>query len=83
MIYQSHLFNAYTAPNPATYPLGRIVEIRETVELDAVAAYEIDRLRFQLNIINLTDRLYYSQSFGNRATPAPGRSFIFSVGVNL
>jgi catecholate siderophore receptor len=83
MVYQSHLFNSYTAPNPAIYPLGRIVEIPETVELDAVAAYEIDRLRFQLNVINLADRLYYSQSFGNRATPAPGRTFVFSVGVNL
>ena len=59
------------------------MEIPETVELDAVAAYEIDRLRFQLNVINLADRLYYAQSFGNRATPAAGRTFIFSVGVNL
>ncbi|MES2294243.1 MAG: TonB-dependent receptor [Pseudomonadota bacterium] len=83
VVYQSHLFNGYTAPNPATYPLGRIVEIPETVELDAVVAYEVDRLRFQLNINNLTDRLYYSQSFGNRATPAAGRTFIFSVGANL
>ena len=83
LVYQSHLFNAYTAPNPATYPLGRVVEIPETVELDAVIAYEIDRLHFQLNINNLTDRLNYSQSFGNRGTPAPGRTFIFSVGVNL
>ena len=82
LVYQSHLFNAYTAPNPATYPLGRVVEIPETVELDAVIAYEIDRLRFQLNINNLTDRLNYSQSFGNRGTPAPGRTFIFSVGAN-
>ncbi|HEY4276553.1 MAG TPA: TonB-dependent siderophore receptor [Rhizomicrobium sp.] len=83
LVYQSHLYNGYTAPNPATYPLGRIVQIPETVELDAVAAYDIDKLHFQLNINNLTDRLYYSQSFGNRGTPAPGRTFIFSVGVNL
>jgi len=83
LVYQSHLFNAYTAPNPATYPLGRIVEIPETVELDAVAAYDIDKLHFQLNVNNLTDRLYYSQSFGNRATPAPGRTVIFSVGAKL
>ena len=83
VVYQSHLYNAYTAPNVATYPLGRIVQIPETVELDAVVAYDIDKLHFQLNINNLTDRLYYSQSFGNRGTPAPGRTFIFSVGVNL
>jgi catecholate siderophore receptor len=80
LVYQSHLFNGYTAPNAATYPLGRIVEIPETVEIDAVAAYEVDELRFQVNVNNVTDRLYYSQSFGNRATPAAGRTIIFSVG---
>jgi catecholate siderophore receptor len=91
LIYQSHLFNAYTAPTvqpvgtpvPVGYPLGRVVEIPETVELDAVVAYEIDRLRFQVNINNLADRLYYAQTFGNRATPAAGRTVIFSVGADL
>jgi catecholate siderophore receptor len=83
IVYQSHLYNGYTAPNPATYPLGRIVRIPETVELDAVVAYDIDKLHFQLNINNIADRLYYSQSFGNRGTPAPGRTFIFSVGTSF
>jgi catecholate siderophore receptor len=84
LVYQSHLFNAYTAPSAAAYPLGRIVEIPETVELDAVAAYEIDKnLRVQLNINNIADRLNYSQSFGNRATPAAGRTFTLSVGYKL
>ncbi|MEI9988573.1 MAG: TonB-dependent receptor [Rhizomicrobium sp.] len=83
LFYQSHLFNAYTAPSAAGYPLGRVVEIPETVELDAVIAYKIDKLHFQLNVNNLADRLYYSQSFGNRATPAAGRTFIFSVGAAL
>ncbi len=91
LVYQSHLFNAYTAPTvqpggstvPVGYPLGRYVEIPETVELDALVAYNIDKLHFQLNVNNLTDRLYYSQSFGNRATPAAGRTVIFSVGASL
>ncbi|MEP6828718.1 MAG: hypothetical protein ABI963_00130, partial [Rhizomicrobium sp.] len=83
VVYQSHLYNAYTAPNAATYPRGRIVQIPETVELDAVVAYELKPLHFQLNINNLTDRLNYSQSFGNRGTPSPGRTFIFSVGADL
>ena len=92
IVYQAHLFNAYTAPTvqpagttvPVGYPLGRFVEIPETVELDAVAAYELtEKLRFQLNINNLTDRLNYSQSFGNRATPAAGRTFTLSVGYKL
>ena len=84
LIYQSHLFNAYTAPSAAAYPLGRIVEIPETVELDAVAAYELDKTwRAQVNVNNLTDRLNYSQSFGNRATPAPGRTVIVSLEASL
>ncbi|MBS0469433.1 MAG: TonB-dependent siderophore receptor [Proteobacteria bacterium] len=81
VVYQSRLYNNYTiagtAPNPTG--LSRIVVIPETVELDAVVAYDIDSLRFQLNVNNLTDRLNYAQSFGNRGTPSAGRSFIFSV----
>ena len=52
--------------------------------MDATAAYEFDKTwRAQVNVINLADRLYYSQSFGNRATPAPGRTVIFSVEAAL
>lgn len=80
LIYQSHLFNAYTAPSPTAYPLGRIVRIPETVEMDATAAYALGKTwKAQVNVINLADRLYYSQSFGNRATPAPGRTVIVSL----
>jgi catecholate siderophore receptor len=83
LVYQSHLFNNYSAPSASAYPLGRIVRIPETVELDTVLAYKVDRYNFQLNINNLTDRLNYAQSFGNRGTPAAGRTFIFSVGTSL
>jgi len=83
LVYQSHLFNNYTAPSATGYPLGRIVRIPETVELDAVLAYKVDHYNFQLNVNNLTDRLNYAQSFGNRGTPAAGRTFIFSVGTSL
>ena len=92
VVYQSNLFNNYTAPTvqpagatvPVGYPLGRIVRIPETVELDAVAAYEITKqYRVQFNINNLTDRLNYSQSFGNRGTPAAGRTFIVALEAAL
>jgi catecholate siderophore receptor len=83
VIYQSHLFDGYTAPNPAAYPLGRIVRIPETVELDAVMAYDFKPYRIQFNVNNLTDRLNYSQSFGNRGTPAAGRTFIVSLEAAL
>ena len=32
---------------------------------------------------NITDRLNYSQSFGNRGTPAPGRTFIVALEAAL
>jgi len=84
VVYQSPLYNGYTAPSPTGYPLGRIVRIPETVELDAVAAYEFaEKYRIALNINNITDRLNYSQSFGNRGTPAAGRAFIVSLDAAL
>ena len=47
---------------------------------DAFASYVVnDRVNLQLNVQNLFDDLYYTQSFGNRGTPGPGRTFIFSV----
>jgi catecholate siderophore receptor len=83
-VYQSNLFNAFTAPSAAAYPLGRIVRIPETVELDSVIAYDFAKAyRVQFNVNNLTDRLNYSQSFGNRGTPAPGRTFIVSLEASL
>jgi catecholate siderophore receptor len=92
VVYQSNLFNNYTAPTvqpagalvPVGYPLGRIVRIPETVELDAVMAYAITRqYRVQFNVNNLADRLNYSQSFGNRGTPSPGRTFIVALEAAL
>src|SRR6185503_13977426 len=86
MIYQSHLFNAITTVGTAPNLTGisRTATIPETIEFDFVAAYELSRqYRIQFNINNLTDRLNYSQSFGNRGTPAPGRTYIVSLGVNL
>jgi catecholate siderophore receptor len=86
--YQSKLFNVYTAASasiadPGTIVPYRIVEIPETVQLDLFGSYKIDNLEFGLNLINVTDRLNYAQSFGNRGTPAPGRTVLFSVGVDM
>ncbi len=84
VFYQSALYNAYTPASvstaaPATIMPYRIVRIPETVQLDAFAAYELEHWRFAVNVMNLTDRLNYAQSFGNRGTPAPGRTVLFSV----
>jgi catecholate siderophore receptor len=86
LVYQSKLFNAITTNGTAPNPTGvaRIATIPETIELDAVAAYDFGgAYRVQFNVNNLTDRLNYSQSFGNRGTPSPGRTFIVSVEAAL
>jgi len=86
LVYQSKLFNAITTTGTAPNPTGisRIATIPETIELDAVAAYDFGgAYRIQLNVNNLTDRLNYSQSFGNRGTPSPGRTFIISLEAAL
>ncbi len=86
--YQDKLFNAYTAAsasvaNPATIVPYRIVEIPSTFQLDLFGSYKISNLEFGINLLNVTDRLNYAQSFGNRGTPAPGRTVLFSVGVDM
>jgi catecholate siderophore receptor len=86
LVYQSKLFNAITTAGTAPNPTGitLIATIQENIELDAVAAYDFGgAYRIQLNVNNLTDRLNYSQSFGNRGTPSPGRTFIVSLEAAL
>jgi len=86
LVYQSKLFNAITTIGTAPNPTGisRIATIPETIELDAVASYDFGgAYRVQFNVNNITDRLNYSQSFGNRGTPSPGRTFIVSLEAAL
>jgi catecholate siderophore receptor len=85
VVYQSKLFvrNTTAGTAPVATGLSRIAVIPRTLELDTVATYDIDRYHFQFNVNNLTDKLNYTQSFGNRGTPSAGRTFIFSAGVNL
>ena len=81
IVLQSPLHNAYTTIGTAPNLTGisRYVVIPKTVQLDAVASYQFERYKFQLNLNNITDRLNYSQSFGNRGTPSPGRTIIASI----
>jgi catecholate siderophore receptor len=86
LVYQSKLFNAITTTGTAPNPTGisRIATIPETIELDAVASYDFGgAYRVQFNVNNITDRLNYSQSFGNRGTPSPGRTFIVALEATL
>jgi catecholate siderophore receptor len=82
--YQSTLPVTYQILSPVGSPtLVRLAQVPETISLDAFIAYRFDKYRFSVNAYNLTDRLNYTQVFGNRATPAPGRTVIFSLGMSL
>jgi len=81
-VYQSKLVNAITTTGTAPNPTGvlRIATIPQTIEFDSVAAYDLNKTwRLQINVNNIGDRLNYSQSFGTRGTPAPGRTVIAAL----
>jgi catecholate siderophore receptor len=78
--YHVRYTTAGTAPNLS---LTRDAQVPKLVSLDALIQYETPRWRVSLNGYNLTDRLNYSQAFGNRATPSQGRTFILSMGLSF
>ena len=86
--YQSRLFLGYTPrsvsyANPTALTAMKIAETPENLTFDAYASYRLGRYRFAVNAYNLANRLNYSQAFGTRATPAPGRTVILSVGATF
>jgi len=88
VIYQSKLNLSYTARSQSYAARGtlvpsRLAESPESITVDAFAAYQTGPYRFSMNVYNLTDRLNYTQVFSNRAIPAAGRTFIFSVGATF
>ena len=74
-----HLRYTTTGTGPSTV-LTRDAFVPYTLSLDGVVQYERHGWRAGLNVYNLTDRLNYAQSFGNRAAPAQGRTFVVSIG---
>ncbi len=83
--YQSLIYGAYTVAGtaPVATGLSKVSEIPESIAFDGYVAYEVGRYRLALNAYNLGDRLNYTQIFGNRAVPAPGRTLIASLGVRF
>ena len=69
--------------NPTALTAMKIAETPENLTFDAYASYRLGRYRFAVNAYNLANRLNYSQAFGTRATPAPGRTVILSVGATF
>ena len=76
--YQDGVPTGYTV---AATGLTKIAYVPKSVSVDAVVAYTFDRYRVAFNVSNLFDRLNYTQVFANRAVPAPGRAFVFTVGA--
>jgi catecholate siderophore receptor len=86
--YQSRLFLGYAArsvsfTDRSSLTALKIAEVPDNVTFDAFVSYRIGRYRVSVNGYNLADRLNYTQTFGTRATPAPGRTIIFSVGATF
>ena len=79
--YQDGFHVRYTTAGVApNLVVTRDAFVPATFSLDGVLQYERGPWRGALNWYNLTDRLNYGQSFGNRAAPAQGRTFLVSVG---
>jgi catecholate siderophore receptor len=86
--YQSKVYLGYTARSVSfsdrgTLTAARIAEAPESLTFDAFVNYRRGPYRFAINGYNLADRLNYSQTFGTRATPAAGRTIIFSLGASF
>jgi catecholate siderophore receptor len=88
VVYQSKLYATYSARSVSYADRGaltaaRIGEVPESLTLDAFASYKFGRYRLSANVYNLTNRLNYTQVFGNRAIPAAGRTVIFGLGASF
>lgn len=86
--YQSKLFLGYAArsisfTDRSALTAAKIAQVPDSVTFDAFVSYRVGRYRFAVNGYNLADRLNYTQVFGTRATPSPGRTIIFSVGATF
>jgi catecholate siderophore receptor len=88
VIYQSKLFLGYAArsvsfADRSNLTALKLAEAPANVTIDAYVSLKRGPYRFAINGYNLADRLNYTQTFGTRATPAPGRTIIFSVGASF
>ena len=57
--------------------------IPASTTLDGLISYEYQNYRLSVNAYNLTDELWYSSQFGNRAVVAPGRTVMVTAGVKF
>lgn len=62
---------------------GNTAFLPDTVLVDAVVSWEWEQYRLAFNGYNLTDELYYSSGFGNRAVVGPGRTLALTFGLKF
>jgi catecholate siderophore receptor len=67
----------------ATLTPTLIARAPHNLTFDAFASYQIGAYRLGVNVYNITNRLNYTQVFGNRAVPAPGRTVIVSASASF
>ena len=91
-LYTSRVYGGYADNRAATQTAGGVVTVTpatvqfargipEYWRFDARASYQLNRnLQLSVNVQNLTDKVYFSQTFTNHyATVAPGRTVLGSV----
>jgi catecholate siderophore receptor len=88
VIYQGRMGVRYSArsisfDDRASLVPTMIAEVPKSVTVDLFASYRTGPYRIGVNVYNVTDRLNYAQVFGNRATPAAGRTVIVSIGASF
>jgi catecholate siderophore receptor len=82
--YQDKYHVRYTtAGTGSAIALTRDAQVPYLFTLDGLIQYEKNHWRLSLNAYNLTNKRNYAQSFGNRATPAQGRTFLVAVGYSF
>jgi catecholate siderophore receptor len=88
VIYQGEQNLRYTArsvsyTDRSTLVATNIAQAPHSLTFDAFANYTFGAFRVGVNVYNITNRLNYTQLFGNRGTPAPGRTVIVSLGASF
>ncbi|WP_369414402.1 TonB-dependent receptor [Corallococcus soli] len=68
--------------NPAT-AAAQLVKVPNYWRFDAFASYSFQKVDLQLNVYNLTDKLYYDAYYGGQAVPAEARSAVLTANVRF
>ncbi|MBZ4331529.1 TonB-dependent siderophore receptor [Corallococcus sp. AS-1-12] len=71
-----------TVNNPANATVV-LSKVPNYWRFDAFASYSIQKVDLQLNVYNLTDKLYYDAYYGGQAVPADGVSALLSAHVRF